>query len=133
MAGKNWLVLGAVLGFGGVALGAFGAHGLEGLFKSWELPAADQAKRLQNWDVAVRYQMYHVAAILVVGCLASRCQTRWLDAAGALFGLGVLVFSGCLYAYALSGLRILGLIVPLGGTAFLVGWLALAARFAAKN
>jgi uncharacterized membrane protein YgdD (TMEM256/DUF423 family) len=126
VAGRNWLAIGALLGFLGVALGAFGAHGLEGQFKSWDLSAADQAKRLQNWEVAVRYQMYHALALLVVGLVAARQPSRWLDVAGVLFGLGVLVFSGCLYAYALTGVRGLGLIVPLGGTAFLIGWLALA-------
>lgn len=123
---RYWLTIGAVLGFLGVALGAFGAHGLERVFQSWDLTPTDVGKRLQNWEVAVRYQMYHALALLAVGLLAERHPSRWLTWAGAAFCLGVLVFSGCLYAYALTGMRVLGMIVPIGGVLLLAGWLGLA-------
>ena len=125
-AARYWLMIGAVLGFLGVALGAFGAHGLERVFHSWDLSPAEYAKRMQNWEVAVRYQMYHALALLAVGLLAERKKSRWLTWAGGTFCLGVLVFSGCLYAYALTGVRVLGMIVPIGGVSLLAGWLALA-------
>ena len=125
-AARYWLMIGAGLGFLGVSLGAFGAHGLERVFQSGNLLPEEFAKRLQNWEVAVRYQMYHALALLAVGLLAERTTSRWLTWAGVMFCLGVLVFSGCLYAYALTGLRVLGMIVPVGGVSLLAGWLALA-------
>jgi uncharacterized membrane protein YgdD (TMEM256/DUF423 family) len=132
-AARYWLMIGAVLGFLGVALGAFGAHGLERVFQSWDLNPAEFAKRMQNWEVAVRYQMYHALALLAVGLLAERKKSRWLTWAGVAFCLGVLVFSGCLYAYALTGVRVLGMIVPIGGVSLLAGWLALAVALTARQ
>lgn len=125
MPGRTWLVLGTLLGLGGVALGAFGAHGLAEAVKQWGLSEAAQQQRLHNWEVAVRYEMYHALALLVVGVLAGRQPSRWLAVAGSAFLAGVLVFSGCLYIYVCSGAKIWALIVPLGGVALLGGWLAL--------
>jgi len=110
----------------GVVLGAFGAHGLESAIKDWGLGADEQARRLATWDVAVRYQMYHVLALLGTGILAIHQPTKSLVVASAAFTLGMLVFSGCLYALVLSGVKILGAVVPLGGLGLIVGWVALA-------
>ena len=126
MDGKRWLVIGALLALGSVALGAFGAHGLKTMLSSGSLDAAQQSKLLDNWDVAARYQMVHALALLAVGILAGRQASRWLDAAGTLFCIGVLIFSGGLYTYVLTGTKLWAMIVPIGGVSFLAGWLTLA-------
>lgn len=112
----NWIVTGAVAALIGVAAGAFGAHGLRS-----RLPA----DLLAVFEVAVRYQMYHALALLLLGVGADRLAVGPARIAGIAFTLGILIFSGSLYALALSGVRWLGAITPLGGVAFLVGWVAL--------
>ncbi len=123
---RRILIVAASLGALGVILGAFGAHGLQTAVKEWGLDPAEQTKRLETWDVAVRYQMYHALAMLAVGLLAVRKPAPGLAVAAISFTAGVFVFSGCLYALVLSGIKILGAIVPLGGVAMIVGWVALA-------
>ena len=123
---RSWLVTGAVLGLTGVALGSFGAHGLERALASSGLDAEAIAGQLDDWDVAVRYQLFHALALLVVGGLALRARSRLLDAAAVAFSAGVVLFSGCLYAYVLTGERTLALIVPAGGSLLLLGWLLMA-------
>jgi len=119
---KLWLLSGAILGGLAVAAGSFGAHGLKDL-----LAANGQAA---NWETGVRYALFHAIAILAVGLFAGLPQAEtarpWLWAAGSCFLFGTLVFSGFLAALALSGLRILGAIVPIGGVLLLAGWAALA-------
>ena len=119
---RLWLVCGAVLGFVGVAAGSFGAHGLKPL-----LEANGQAA---NWETAVRYCLFHALALVLVGLCAGLPQAAAgrgvLNAAGWSFLVGTLIFSGCLVALALSGVRILGAIVPIGGVLLLVGWACLA-------
>ncbi|MEX2026714.1 MAG: DUF423 domain-containing protein [Pirellulaceae bacterium] len=128
MNAKTWLVLGACLGGLAVGLGAFGAHGLPKYYDLLELSAADDLrhKGLANWEIAARYHMYHALAMLGVGILADRQRLVLLDSAGICFFFGILVFSGCLYALALTGTKILGAIVPVGGVSFIVGWVLLA-------
>lgn len=120
---KLWLVAGAVLGGIGVAAGSFGAHGLKDT-----LDATGQAA---NWETAVRYCLFHTLAMLVVAVVCGLPQTAGcrgvLNAAGGCFLLGTLVFSGFLATLALTGIRILGAIVPIGGVLMLVGWACLAA------
>jgi uncharacterized membrane protein YgdD (TMEM256/DUF423 family) len=125
MRGKRWLAIGALLAFVGVALGAFGAHGLKTSLRSGPLPPDEQTRRLENWETAARYQMYHALALVCVGIMAASQWRRVLDVAAASFCLGVVVFSGCLYTYVLTGARVWAMIVPLGGVLLLVGWLAL--------
>ena len=102
----------------GVAAGSFGAHGLKTVLEA--------TGRADNWETAVRYCLYHGLALLVTGVAACLPQaaaaTGLLRAAGWCFLAGTLIFSGCLAALALSGVRILGAIVPVGGMLFLVGW-----------
>lgn len=119
MSGMVWLRIGAVLGFLAVAAGAFGAHGLEGRL---------EARALDRYETAVKYQVYHALALLAVGLLAMSRKTPGtaIQVSGWAFLLGIILFSGSLYAYALSGLRWLGMITPFGGIGFLVGWVALA-------
>ena len=108
-----YLRLAAASGFIVVGLGAFGAHGLRSLLG---------AERLGTWETAVHYQMFHVVGLLVVGLLAERGDTALLRWSGWSFVLGTLLFSGSLYVLALTGVRWLGMITPLGGLCFLLGW-----------
>ena len=112
--------LGAVLGLLGVGLGAFGAHGLQG-----RLNPAD----LATFETAVRYQMYHALALLLVALLLARNPGGAATFAGWAFLGGALVFSGSLYMMILTDQRWLGAVTPLGGVAFLVGWGVLAWSF----
>lgn len=126
------LILGALLAAAGVGLGAFGAHGLSDVLGS-ELAPAERERRLDNWDVAVRYQMYHALGLLAAGILSRFNPSRALRWAAWLFLLGVAIFSGCLYVLVLSGIKILGAIVPIGGVAMIAGWIALAAGSAGRQ
>ena len=123
---RHILLAGIVLGGLGVALGAFGAHWLESAVRQWELSGEEQTKRLATWEVAVRYQMYHALALLAVGIFAARHNNRWLGWSARFFIFGVAIFSGCLYTLVLSGVKILGAIVPIGGSCMIVGWILLA-------
>lgn len=119
---KRWLIGGAVLGGVGVAAGSFGAHGLR--------ESLDTMGQAANWETAVRYCLFHALALLVVAVACglpqlARCHGL-LDAAGWSFLLGTLVFSGFLGVLAVTGIRILGAIVPIGGVLMLVGWACLA-------
>lgn len=107
------MLSGAVYGLLGVALGAFGAHGL----RSRLTPDL-----LAVWKTAVEYQFYHALALLLVGLIASQRPSAAISNAAICLALGVLVFSGSLYALALSGVRWLGAITPVGGLLLLTGW-----------
>ena len=133
--GKFWLCLGAVLAGTAVGAGAFAAHGLDGYFAreyagqerdaaGVNVPASQ--KYLADFKTGAEYQMYHALAILAVGLLAARAPSSWLNVAGWSFVTGIFLFSCGLYLLTVTGQRWLGMIVPIGGTAFLVGWLALA-------
>ncbi|MCH9010791.1 MAG: DUF423 domain-containing protein [Chloroflexi bacterium] len=114
---RVWIGVGAVLGLLGVVAGAAGIHVLKGSLDDGALG---------TFETAVRFQMYHAFALLFTGLLADRWRSRWTDAAGWLFVLGVLVFSGSLYGLALSGIGVLGAIAPLGGLSLILAWGALA-------
>jgi uncharacterized membrane protein YgdD (TMEM256/DUF423 family) len=114
---RIFFALGAIAAFVGVALGAFAAHGL----KSRLDPAM-----LATFEIGVRYQMYHALALLGVAWAFTKWPGSFVTAAGWLFIAGIVVFSGSLYVLALTGTRWLGAITPLGGLAFLAGWLCLA-------
>jgi uncharacterized membrane protein YgdD (TMEM256/DUF423 family) len=119
-----FLLIGALAGFLGVAAGAFGAHGLRS-----RLPP----EMLAVFETAVRYQMYHVLALLITAAVIGRVgDARLLTTAGWSFITGMVLFSGSLYALALTGLSGLGAVTPLGGLAFLVGWACLAIFAAAR-
>lgn len=109
-----------------VLLGAFGAHGLPGFLQAQELSATEVSRRLANWETASRYLMYHALALLAVGLLAEHRRRLSLTLAGSAMLLGTLIFSGCLYVLVLSGIKILGAIVPFGGVLMIVGWALLA-------
>jgi uncharacterized membrane protein YgdD (TMEM256/DUF423 family) len=126
MTGKGWMVLGAVLGGLAVVLGAFGAHAVPGWLRSQELSEADVVRRLANWETAARYHMYHALAIMLVGWLGWQGRAASASWAGWAFLVGTLIFSGMLYALVLSGVKVLGAIVPIGGVLLIVGWALLA-------
>ena len=115
----NWTAVGALLLALAVALGAFGAHGLKGRLDAYSIGV---------YEKAVSYHFLHALGILVVALLA---RTGAIDGAGQarvawLLLAGILLFSGSLYVLAVSGVRALGAITPLGGLAFIAGWLLLA-------
>ncbi len=110
-------VVGAVSALLAVAAGAFGAHALRTRLAP---------ELLAVFETAVRYQMYHALALLFVAFAATRWPVGPVRAAGWLFVAGTVVFSGSLYLLALTGVRGFGAVTPVGGLAFLAGWLALA-------
>ena len=109
----NWFATGGLLAGTAVALGAFGAHGLEGHVTP---------ERLEVFETGVRYQMFHALALFAVGYLATRQPSALLRTCGWCFTVGSLIFSGSLYALVLLDLGILGAVTPLGGVAQLAGW-----------
>lgn len=114
----TFVVLAALSGAVAVALGAFGAHGLRRRLA---------AERLATFETGVRYQFYHVVGLLAAGWVSAQGpQVRLALAAGWLFVLGTVLFSGALYLLALSGRRWFGAIAPFGGVALIAGWLCLA-------
>lgn len=112
---QNWITIGALSGFLGVALGAFGAHGLK------EIATPEQ---LAWWSTGVSYHLWHALALILLGVLQQ--QRKGGDAAGWMFAMGTAIFSGTLYAMALGAPRWFGAITPLGGLLFLGAWLRLA-------
>jgi uncharacterized membrane protein YgdD (TMEM256/DUF423 family) len=120
------IVAGCLLGGLAVAAGAFGAHGLKAT-----LAATGQA---ENWETACRYCVYHALALVATGLVAGMPgpSSGAVSAAAACFLAGTLIFSGCLGALALSGWKILGAIVPIGGVLLIAGWLLLAVAAARK-
>jgi uncharacterized membrane protein YgdD (TMEM256/DUF423 family) len=109
--------VGAVLGGIGVALGAFGAHGLRG--------RVDEPL-LSVWETASRYHLIHALALLAVGWMAGRAQAKTIRIAGVAFVVGIVIFCGSLYTMTLTGVLWLGAVTPIGGVAFLIGWFVLA-------
>ena len=114
---RTFLLLGAVAAFLAVALGAFGAHGLRGRLSP---------DMMAVFQTGVQYHMYHALALLLVSAMMSRLGGWLIQTAGWAFAAGIVLFSGSLYALALSGVTTLGAITPLGGVAFLIGWACLA-------
>ena len=110
------LLLAALFGFTGVGLGAFAAHGLKSQLS---------AEYLAVFQTGVHYQMLHALALLGLAALWQRLGGRLLTAAGVCFCVGILLFSGSLYALTLSGISALGMITPVGGLMFLAGWFCL--------
>jgi uncharacterized membrane protein YgdD (TMEM256/DUF423 family) len=115
---RAFLLMGALAGATGVALGAFGAHGL----RSRLTP-----EMLAVFETGVRYHLYHAIALLGTVPIMARFEgSRLVIAAGWLFVAGIVLFSGSLYLLALTGITMLGAITPLGGVAFLCAWACLA-------
>lgn len=113
---RSFLMLAAFFGFTGVGLGAFAAHGLKNRLSD---------DYLAVFHTGVTYQLFHTLALLAVALLAVHLPGRLMLWAGILFTLGIVLFSGSLYALTLSGIGKLGIITPFGGLCFLLGWLCL--------
>jgi uncharacterized membrane protein YgdD (TMEM256/DUF423 family) len=114
---KIFVLLGSLNAFLGVALGAFGAHGL----KSKVAP-----EMLVVWQTGVQYHLVHALGLLLIGILCHLMpESSMARNAGWAIMIGIILFSGSLYVMVLSGIRVLGVITPLGGVAFLIGWLLL--------
>ena len=113
-----FLALASLFGMLAVIIGAFGAHGLEGILT----PHA-----LQRYHTGVDYQFYHVAALLAIGILSSQHKTlpRVLKLSGFFFITGIILFSGSLYLFALTEKTYFGMITPIGGLGFILGWICL--------
>ena len=122
MMERMFMVAAGIFGFLGVALGAFGAHGLSRRLS--DLP--DFAQRMQWWQTAANYHLVHALAVGLSSYVVSRSGSALATVSGFAFMAGVLLFSGSLYAMTLSGVRALGAVTPLGGLCMLVGWAALA-------
>lgn len=114
-----FLSVGAILGALSVAAGAFASHALRSQISD---------RSLSIFEVGARYQMYHALALLLVALLISHTQSppATLLASGWLFIIGIVIFSGSLYALSLTEIKIIGAITPFGGVAFIAGWVALA-------
>jgi len=113
---RPWLLLAGILGALGVGAGAFAAHGLK---------ATLDPDMLAIWETGARYQLIHAVALLGVASLGARAGGAG-RLAGFAFCAGILIFSGSLYVLAVTGLRWLGAITPLGGLLLILGWLLLA-------
>ena len=114
---RTFLLIGSVAAFLAVTLGAFGAHGLRGRLSP---------EMLAVFETGVRYHMYHALAVIMVGLIMGHLSGWLIRTAGWCFVAGIVLFSGSLYALALSGVTILGAVTPIGGLAFLAGWACLA-------
>ena len=113
---KSSIISGAIHGFLAVALGAFAAHGLEDVLDDYGTGI---------WDTAVQYQMFHAAALILVGILMARPlfgDMKQLKIALFCFNAGIFFFTGSLMVLALTGIKVLGAITPIGGVFFLIGW-----------
>jgi len=109
----GWLATGSVLCGLGVILGAFGAHGLR---------ARLSPEMLVVFETGVRYHLIHALGLLAVAWAASRWPGSYVSIAGYLFVAGIFIFSGSLYVLAITGIRWLGAITPIGGVCLIVGW-----------
>ncbi|HLC30995.1 MAG TPA: DUF423 domain-containing protein [Dehalococcoidia bacterium] len=110
---RLWLGIGSAAAFLGVAAGAFAAHELRGRLSDAALGA---------FETATRYQVYHALALVLVSLLVTRGSVGLTNLAGGLFVAGIILFSGSLYLLALSNVKWLGAVTPLGGLCFLAGW-----------
>lgn len=115
---RTFVILAAFFGATGVALGAFGAHGLAAHF-------AENPNLEGNFDTAAQYHLIHALALLGAAWAAERYPVRWTRYAGWLFALGILLFSGALYILSIFNVRFMGAVAPFGGAAFIGGWLCL--------
>ena len=113
---QQFLVLGTILAGSGVAAGAFGAHALKEIL---------DAPMLQVFETATRYLMYHAFGLCIVSWAIDRYPEQRLQKSGWLFLIGILLFSGSLYGVSLAGIRWLGAVTPVGGLAFIAGWILL--------
>jgi uncharacterized membrane protein YgdD (TMEM256/DUF423 family) len=112
-----WIQVIAINGLLTVTLGAFAAHVLDGVLT---------AQRIETFDTAVQYHLFHTLALFGLVCVDDTVlATRWIKYAAGFFLLGIIVFCGSLYLFAATSISILAMITPLGGLAFMIGWIML--------
>ncbi|WP_422359593.1 DUF423 domain-containing protein [Reichenbachiella sp.] len=111
---KKSILIGAILGMLSVVIGAFGAHGLKDTLVS--------NGRLDVFETAVKYQMYHALALLFTGILADKLKGSWVPRVVICFLTGVIIFSGSLYLLSITNIGFLGAITPIGGILLIAGW-----------
>ena len=114
---KIFLILGSSFAGLAVAIGAFGAHALKSVLET--------TNRLPTFETGVKYQFYHALALIILGLLMQRFDHRMFTWAGYSFIAGIILFSGSLYILSISGVTKWGAVTPLGGVAFLIGWITL--------
>lgn len=114
---RRFVSLGSWLAMIGVTLGAFGTHGLKGRISE---------ANVEIWKTGVQYHLIHALAVILVGLVLRSSDSKLVRSAGWLFAVGIVIFGGSLYALAVTDIKILGAITPLGGLAFLAGWGCLA-------
>lgn len=117
MKNQTILISGAVFMALGVLLGAFGAHAL----KTRLTP-----EMMQVYQIGVQYQFYHSLGLLFAGIIGFQIQSKWVGRSAVFLVFGIVLFSGSLYLIALSGIKAIGVITPLGGLSFIAGWISLA-------
>jgi uncharacterized membrane protein YgdD (TMEM256/DUF423 family) len=118
---KNWYNYGIIFALLSVGLGAFGAHGLSEILTN--------NKMVDTFQTAVRYHMFHSLALLFVGINAKNELTK----DGLFFVIGIILFSGSLYLLAITNIKWLGAITPLGGVAFGIGWIIMLIKSIKQN
>ena len=121
---RLFLLIGALLGASGVALGAYASHGLQ----SWA-----SVTQVEYFQLAVTYQLLHAITLLVVTVVAFFNSNRYLISSQFCFVIGITFFSGSLYLYVFSGTKILGMITPIGGLFLIIAWLLFAVSLFRKN
>lgn len=117
MKNQTILISGALFMALGVLLGAFGAHALKKVLAP---------EMLAIYKTGVDYQFYHALGLLLIGLIGFQIDSKWLRWSGKLIIIGIVIFSGSLYALSISGIKILGAITPIGGLSFVAGWICLA-------
>lgn len=124
MKNQTILLAGAIFMALAVMLGAFGAHALKKILSP---------EMLTIYHTGVEYQFYHALGLLFIGLTGFHIQSKYLGWAGLLLSIGIIIFSGSLYVLALSGIKALGAITPLGGISFIAGWICLAVALVRKK
>jgi uncharacterized membrane protein YgdD (TMEM256/DUF423 family) len=125
---RRWIAVGALLAALGVGLGAYGAHGLSDTLTNLGYSGEDLFRRQSIWETAIRYQMFHAIAIVLVGLALQLRDTRAWRFVPWAFLVGIVLFSGLLKVLTFAGPQWnwLGAIVPFGGASMIVGWVAFA-------
>jgi uncharacterized membrane protein YgdD (TMEM256/DUF423 family) len=121
MNANKTLLAGAIFGMIGVALGAFGAHALKSMLTEYG--------RLDTYELAVRYEVYHALVLLLVGIIQQTSDSRYIRLSALLFVLGIIGFSGSLYMFCFTQSKVFAFVTPVGGVLLLSAWLFLAYGF----
>lgn len=117
MKNKKILFSGAIFMALAVLLGAFGTHKLKAILSP---------EMMQVYQIGVEYQFYHALGLLFAGVIGFQLESKWIERSALFLGIGIILFSGSLYLIALSGIKVIGAITPIGGLSFVAGWISLA-------